>query len=227
MAAVTAMAGASIAGAAISARGARKGAASQAAAAEQAAQLQAEQFRQTRRDLAPFRQVGTQAIGTLADLSGLSAGGADFSSFERSPGFQFRLQQGEQAINRAAAARGRFDSGATLQDLGRFNQGLASQEFGAHFNRLSGLAGMGQNAAAQTGSFGAQSAANQGNALMAAGQARASGFTGQANAINQGLGNLSGVAGFASQRRSGFQVPADIMANQNALNAQFRGLPRF
>lgn len=58
-----------------------------------------------------------------------------FANFQADPGFQFRQQQGERAINRAAAARGGRLSGRTLQDLAQFNQGLASQEFGNFANR--------------------------------------------------------------------------------------------
>lgn len=49
--------------------------------------------------------------------------------FEADPGYQFRLDQGEKAINRGAAARGNVLSGATMQALGDFNSGLASQEY--------------------------------------------------------------------------------------------------
>lgn len=49
--------------------------------------------------------------------------------FRADPGYQFRLQQGEKAINRGAAARGNVLSGATMQALGDFNSGLASQEY--------------------------------------------------------------------------------------------------
>lgn len=51
--------------------------------------------------------------------------------FEADPGYQFRLEQGEKAINRGASARGNVLSGATMQALGNFNSGLASQEYGA------------------------------------------------------------------------------------------------
>lgn len=175
-------------------RGAEKSSRAMAGASRYAADLQQKRYEQTREDFAPYRQVGTQALRSLADLSGLN-GSADFSSFERSPGHQFRLQQGEQALNRAAAARGRLDSGATMQDLMRFGQGLASNEFNNYNNRLAALAGVGQNATTTLGSLGATSAANQGNALMQAGQARASGYEGVANAYGNAIGNIYGMAG--------------------------------
>ena len=82
--------------------------------------------------------------GALSQLSGLGGDlrgqleetrNRGFSGFEQDPGFQFRQQQGEQAINRAAAASGGRLSGRTLKELGSFNQGLASQEFQNFANR--------------------------------------------------------------------------------------------
>ena len=46
-----------------------------------------------------------------------------------------------------------------------------------------------ETATNQTAAFGAQSAANQGNALMAGGNARASAYGGLATSANQGIGN--------------------------------------
>jgi hypothetical protein len=51
------------------------------------------------------------------------------------PGFQFRLQQGQKAIEGAAAAQGNQLSGGTLKDLMEYGQGLASDEAANAFNR--------------------------------------------------------------------------------------------
>lgn len=56
-------------------------------------------------------------------------------SLEDDRGYQFRQQQGEQAINRSAAARGGRASGATLKALAEYNSGLASQEYAAANDR--------------------------------------------------------------------------------------------
>lgn len=65
------------------------------------------------------------------DLAGARDGYDEIMAreFEADPGYQFRLEQGEKAINRGAAARGNVLSGATGQALLDFNSGLASQEF--------------------------------------------------------------------------------------------------
>lgn len=93
-----------------------------------------------------FTGGATNAVGVLGGPGRalMSAAAQDpFSGFQADPGYQFRQEQGEQAINRAAAARGGRLSGRTLKELGRFNQGLASQEYQNFANR--GLAARGQN----------------------------------------------------------------------------------
>jgi hypothetical protein len=79
----------------------------------------------------------TSARSRLSELAdgGLARG------FQADPGYQFRLQQGEQAINRAASAQGGRFGGRTLQALQQHGQDLASQEYDKHANRQMGLAG--------------------------------------------------------------------------------------
>lgn len=171
-------------------------------------------YNQNRADQAPFRDVGVGSIYQLRDLT--SPGGQlsrnfTMADFNADPGYQFRLQQGEQALNRGAAAAGRYDSGRSLKDLISFNSGNASQEYGnaynrfnndntTRYNRLASLAGVGQQATNQIGAFG-QNYANAvgGNTINAAGviggntigagNARASGYIGSANALNNGISN--------------------------------------
>jgi hypothetical protein len=65
----------------------------------------------------------------------------DFAGgFEQDPGYQFRQQQGEQAINRSAAARGGRMGADTLKSLMNFNSGLASQEYDNWNQRRMGAA---------------------------------------------------------------------------------------
>ena len=61
----------------------------------------------------------------------------------KDPSYQFRLEQGTNAIEGSAAARGLLRSGGTLQDLAGYGQDLASQEYGNLFNRE--LQGWGAN----------------------------------------------------------------------------------
>jgi hypothetical protein len=55
--------------------------------------------------------------------------------FVKEPGYQARLLEGEQGINRNGIARGSFDSGASLKELERYRQDYASNEFSNAYNR--------------------------------------------------------------------------------------------
>lgn len=175
----------------------------QAGAAQNAADAQMQQYNQTRADLAPWRQAGATALGQLGQLT---ANGGDLNrnfsmaDFQADPGYAFRMQQGLQAIQGSAAARGGLLSGGVLKDLSGYSQGLASQEYGNAFNRfetqnqdrynrLAGLAGLGQSATSATGQFGANAAANYGNYLTQGANAQAAGYIGGANALNSGVSN--------------------------------------
>lgn len=73
------------------------------------------------------------------------------------PGYQFRMDQGNQALQRSAAAQGNLLSGGTLKALDRYNQDYASGEFGNVYNRAL------QNFGAQNTTYGntANAALNQ------------------------------------------------------------------
>ena len=51
------------------------------------------------------------------------------------PSYQFRLGQGQDALQRAAAAKGVLRTGGTLQDLLKYGQDYASQEYENASNR--------------------------------------------------------------------------------------------
>ncbi len=180
----------------IGAKGAKKAAKTQAEAAETGIAFEREQFEETRADLAPWREVGEQALNQYAQVLGLQGGGEgglegpDFSSFFKSPGYEFRLGEGIKAVERSAAARGSLQSGATMKAIQRYGEGLASQEYGRYIGSLGELAGLGGQAAAQTGQFGAASAAGQAAGAQAAGEARASGFADVASEIQTGIGGV-------------------------------------
>ena len=123
------------------------------------------------------------------------------ANFQESPAYQFNLQQGMEAINKQAAARGMRYAPATLRDLGQFAQGTASNEFMNAYNmynqnqaniwnRLSQVSGMGQQAAAGLGAAGLGVGQQIGSNIMGAGNAIAAGQIGQANAFQGGLGGV-------------------------------------
>lgn len=56
--------------------------------------------------------------------------------FEADPGYQFRLSEGNKAVQASAAARGGLFSGKTGTDLQDYSQGLASQEYDNAYKRF-------------------------------------------------------------------------------------------
>lgn len=176
---------ASIGGSLLAGSAAKSAANTQAAAAMHAADLQNQQYQQTRSDLAPYRNAGTGAVGSLADML---KPGYDYTT---SPGYQFRFNEGQRAIDSSGAARGMAMSGGTLKDLIRFGQGIGADDYNQSFARNYQLASLGQNAAAMTGNAGAQAAGNAGNFLTQGANASAAGTIGQANAYQNGLGSLA------------------------------------
>ncbi len=78
---------------------------------------------------------------------------SDPSKIQQTAGYQFAVDQGNQAINRSAAAKGMGNSGGVLAELARYGQGMASQEYGNQVNRLSGLVGQGQQFGISSGYF--------------------------------------------------------------------------
>lgn len=75
------------------------------------------------------------------------------SSIQGDPSYQFRLDQGNQEINRSAAAKGMLGSGNVLAELAKYGQGMASNEYGNQFNRLSSLIGQKQKFGLQSGYY--------------------------------------------------------------------------
>jgi hypothetical protein len=51
------------------------------------------------------------------------------------PGYQFRVQQGQQSLEQSAAGRGVLRTGGTLKDILNYGQSMASQEYGNVFDR--------------------------------------------------------------------------------------------
>lgn len=62
------------------------------------------------------------------------------------PSYAWRFQQGQQAVERSAAARGLLQSGNAAIELQQYGQGMASQEYNAQFNRTLGAMGASESA---------------------------------------------------------------------------------
>lgn len=225
-------AGASIYGANKNAEASKTAANQESAAAGQATAEQQREFDQIQQNNAPFLQTGTAANQQLGQLLGLGSnnmenmptyGSSDSSSggygslaqpftladFQADPGYQFTLQQGQQALNRAASAGGKYFSGAAIKGLTDYNQNAASTQYQTAYNnyntnqtnlynRLAGVSGAGQTASSSDATAG-QNAANQiSENITGAGNAQAAGTMGQASAWSTGLNSIGNNAIFGA-----------------------------
>lgn len=85
----------------------------------------------------PYVQQGTNALLRIGTPE------AQAANFETSPGYNFRMDQGLDAIHQNKATAGLLRSGSNLKESMAFGQGLASQEFGNWFNREKSIADTG------------------------------------------------------------------------------------
>ena len=132
-----------------------------------------------------------QPPGTLGSIMGGATDyGARLPALEKTPGYQFRLQQGLKGVEDSAAAKGTLLTGGAVKDLNDYAQGAASQEFDNEYRRLFGIAGLGQGAAGQMGQYGSSYGNNATGLITGAGNAQAAGTVGGANAWNSALGNI-------------------------------------
>lgn len=179
-----------------------------AGATEQGNQVLRQVYDEATGTMQPYVQLGNRAVTKLGDL----ADGPDFQFSEDDPSYQWRLQQGQQAIERSAAARGGLNSGGAMKALLRYGQGAASTEYQAAFDRfqqnrgqkfsmLSGLAGLGKSA---------------GDSIIGAGQ----NFGNQTNRNLVGAAEYNGSIGMQGADRAGaFRVGGAQYGGNARMNA--------
>ena len=120
------------------------------------------------------------------------------TNWQTDPGYAFRLSEGSKALERSAASKGMSLSGAQQQALSRYNQGFASNEYGNvygrynndqtnQFNRLSSMAGLGQQANNSMANVGMNTANQIGSNQLGAGNANAAAWTAGTGALSNGL----------------------------------------
>lgn len=177
----------------------------QSKTADKVAQMQMQQYGQTREDLSPYRDAGTNALTTLnSKLSDLTAPiSVNPNDFKDSDYYNFLSTQGQKAVTNSNAARGLASSGAALKGATTFAKNLASTEWQNNFNmqninntntynRLKSLVDTGQSAANQTGTFGQTATSNAGTALVGGANAQAAGINAAGNSISNSINNLGG-----------------------------------
>ena len=201
--AAVAMAGGALVGGALASQGAKSAANTQANAANNATQAQMNMFNQTQQNLQPYMGAGQNALNTLqGQLPDLTQPfQPTMQQLQSMPGYQFQLQQGLEATQNGYAAKGLGSSGAAMKGAARYAQGLASSDLGQlanlyytnqnnAYNKLMGVANLGQNSAANVGQIGANYAGGIANTMTGAGNALAAGQVGQANAWSNAANNI-------------------------------------
>ena len=151
-----------------------------------------------------------QGYGSLMDK---------FNFTQDDPSYQWRLSEGQKAVQNSGAARGMQLSGSQLKDLTRWGQGAASQEYQSAWNRdagyknrqynyLTGTANRGLSATGVNANAGANYARGGGQAYSGIGNAQSAGQVASGNALQSGV----------NQSYNAYQ---DIQA-QNRLNSILR-----
>jgi hypothetical protein len=132
--------------------------------------LQERMYDQTRKDNELRRYIGDNALLNLNNLAGYDPT-PNAEDVLKTPGYQFGLDQGRKAIQGQAAARGGLYSGNALKELTKFGTDYGTSKWqdarnnmtadlGNRWNRISGLAGIGQAAQQQTQAAGTNYANN-------------------------------------------------------------------
>jgi len=173
----------------------------------------------------PYLSAGSGATGMLSDM--LKTPGQGLltpwtNTFQaptaeqaaQTPGYQFQLEQGNNAIQNSAAARGGLLSGGTLADMNKFSQGLASENYQNTFSnsltqyqnayqsflnnqnntysRLMGLSNNGLSASNSAGNLISGIGGDIASLYGQQGAARAQGTIGSANSL---VGMIPGLTG--------------------------------
>lgn len=181
----------------------------------------------------PLNGVADTGLGAFGSLMQNYPGGAftapTAAQARATPGYQFALNQGENAVQAGAAANGSLLTGGTLNAEQQFGQGLADTNYNTtynqalqgyntnyntwannqanQFNRLAALSGIGQMSAQSLGNQGLQSAGQVANTLGQTGaqlgqdyqNAGAATASGYIGAGNAWGQGLSGATGGLSQ----------------------------
>jgi hypothetical protein len=248
--AVGATAAAGVAGSAIAAH-AQGSATDKAVAAEQGSAANSlafnrEVYGNTVANEAPFVTAGNQAVTDLStrlsngSLTSPYPGGA-FSftpaDWQADPAFGWQEQQGEQAIQRTAAAQGGLVSGGALKDIAGYSHGLTSTNYQQQyanalsayqmaynqfqdtnsntFSRLMGVAGLGQGAASNTAAAGTSAAGTAAGISGSTANALSNLYTGQAGATT----------GAIAAGTNAITGGVNYLANQQMMSGSSYGTP--
>lgn len=168
----------------------------------------------------PYRQAGETALQTYQDLT-YGTEQDKLAELIKTPGYQFRLEEGQKAIDRMASAKSGMFSGRQLKAAQRYGQDYATSEYGNFMDRVGVLMQQGAQSAQQAGAL------TQGSSTMQQGilsqKASAIGQTGaNISNINQQVGRdiAAGYSQMGAARAQGY-LQEMAQANQLLNNAAF------
>ena len=171
----------SLGGAAIGSAGSNAAANKYIGGLDQAASLYKESAGQARQDiqgmyntarqgLQPYAQAGNKALNQYGSYLYGDPSQAQ-QRLEQTPGYQWSLSQGSEAVNRAMAGQGYNLSGNRAIALQEYGQGLASQTYQNQLDNLYKLSSQGQNAAGNLANLASSTGANLANVQTGLGTA--------------------------------------------------------
>jgi len=190
-----------------------------------AADINKQMFDISNENLRPYREQGQLTLKDLmARMPELTKAytAEDFAQ-GIDPGYQFRLAQGQKALENQYNRGGGLVSGNAMQGMQDYTQGQASQEFGNAFsrnlstqtnifNKLKSIADMGLGATGTTADLATRTGESMGSAAIAGAQAQGAGQIGQAKAYGntlQGMANYATLPYYMQQpTQTGYGTPA-------------------
>ena len=122
---------------------------------------------------------GANAYGDASGANGAAGYGRATANFQSNPGYQFQMDQGQQALNRAHAAAGNLSSGNADADTLKFSQGLANQSYGGYLAGLQPYLGGQQQATAGAANAATGLGGNLNQSFQGQGNAANANYTGQ------------------------------------------------
>lgn len=173
----------------------------------------------------PYADTGLKAFNQYADATGVNGQGgydASVNNFRAGPGYQYRVDQALDQVQRRAGSTGTLSSGNTLASMSDRAGHMADQEYDQYLGRLSGLGQVGYNATgAQAGlqrgigDLYAQQGQGEANIYQQGGRDRANVYTGVGNNMTNVLTHTGDQILKAGQQ--GMMAGDDIAKNQWSL----------
>ena len=165
--------------------------------------------------LDPYMGAGATAATSLSELAGPQKK-FTAADLEMDPSYQFRLTEGQKALERSRAAKGVLAGGGTAKALTRYAQGAASTEYAAAFDRFMKQQDQRSKTLMDIANLGGRASERAGLNLTGAGE-----FAGELGL--KGTTTGAGMRARASELVGNLGVESTGVQAQNVLNADVYG----